>query len=62
MDHRVFSGVVWIGFALFMIGEGLFEVFKRGQQEAWVYVAIGVFILVFQLWLYKKTGSIGGPL
>ena len=62
MSHRVLSGLMWILLAIFMIADGLFEVLSHGRQDAWVYVGLGVLILVFQLWLYKRTGSIGGPL
>ncbi|WP_068548998.1 hypothetical protein [Thermosulfidibacter takaii] len=62
MNHRLFSGILWILLAIFMIVEGIVEVVKSGHQEAWIYVGLGVLIIVFQGWLYKRTGSIGGPL
>ncbi len=62
MNPRVLSGLMWILFALFLIVEGIVEAVKLKHQEGWGYVGVGVLIILFQVWLYRKTGSIGGPL
>ncbi len=62
MDPRVISGLFWILFALFLIVEGALEALKGGQEGAWVYVGLGALILLYQFWLYRRTGKIGGPL
>ncbi len=62
MDPRIFSGIIWILLALFMIGDGLWEYLKKGHQEALLYIFVGLLILLYQLWLYRRTGKIGGPL
>ena len=62
MDHRVVSGIIWIIFALFMIGSGVYDILRGAQESGIFYIIIGALILLFQFYLYKKTGKVGGIL
>ncbi|NPA15779.1 MAG: hypothetical protein GXO44_04420 [Deferribacteres bacterium] len=62
MDHRVISGIIWIGFAIVMLVFGAVEVFKNKNSEGVSYIILGVLILAFQFYTYKRTGKVGGIL
>ncbi len=62
MNHRIVSGIIWIGFAILMIGMGIADIVKKKSSEGASYIIIGIFILAYQFYIYKKTGRIGGLL
>ncbi len=61
MDPRIISGLMWVLLGLFMVVDGLWEYLKLGNQGAVVYILLGALILLWQFWLYRRTGKIGGP-
>ncbi len=62
MDPRTISGLIWILFAVFMTVEGIGEYLATRNQGALAYVGIAALIFLWQIWLYRRTGKIGGPL
>ena len=45
-----------------MIGMGIADIVKKKSSEGASYIIIGIFILAYQFYIYKKTGRIGGLL
>lgn len=56
------SGIIWIIFGLFLVGSGVRDILLGNYNSGLFYIIIGSFILLFQFYLYKKTGRIGGIL
>ena len=62
MDHSKISGVMWVFLGIFLTTSGIVSLIKKNYAGATGPLLMGGAILAFQLYIYKKTGSVKGVL
>ncbi len=62
MDYSKMSGIFWIITGVILCISGMISIFHRSYAEGLGPLLLGVLILVFQFYVYRKTGTIKGGL
>ncbi len=62
MDHSKISGVLWIVSGVILCTSGLVSIIHKAYTEGLGPLILGVFILAFQAYIYRKTGTVKGVL
>lgn len=60
MNNSELSGIMWIVAGIFMFLLGVYSLIKGDIEAALAPFSIGGVILLFQFFIYKRTGSVRG--
>lgn len=62
MDHSKISGMMWVFLGIFLTSSGIVSLIKKNYAAALAPLIMGITILAFQGYIYKRTGSVKGVL
>jgi len=62
MNHSKISGILWVVSGIILCISGVVSIIQGAYTKGIVPLMLGVVILAFQVYIYRKTGTVKGVL
>jgi len=62
MNHSKISGILWVVSGIILCTSGLMSIIHKAYTEGLGPLMLGAIILAFQVYTYRKTGTVKGVL